>query len=257
MVIFKGNKRLFDKVIPEDNGSTGAARKITIYGVTAYTDIENVPIQISSSLLGAAQATINVNNLGAIPVKALDSDGIMMNVEANWTVPNQIYTVVYKSGVFVLVTQNQTNSGDDNFYIIETLNNLVSLTSSSTQTDILHAFNDDTSAFLNSIIEGILLIAQDTTNEIYINYILDFNNNVLEDFILEFIHKGDYYKQTFTTDSNMNIVSVNVIKSSVESPSVTVEDTLTSDSHVNPPSVHAVNDAIGQIDTLLNQILGN
>ena len=257
MVIFKGNKRLFDKVIPEDNGSTGAARKITIYGVTAYTDIENVPIQINSSAIGAAQATINVNNLGAITVKTLDNDGIMMNVEANWTVPNQIYTVVYKSGVFILVTQNQTGSGNDNFYIIETLNNLVSLTSSSTQTDILHAFNNDISAFLNSIIEGTLLIAQDNYNEIYINYILNFNNNVLEGFILEFIYKGYYYKQTFTTDSNMNIVSVTVIKSSVENPSVTVEDDLTSDSHVNPPSVYAVNQAIGQIDTLLDQILGN
>ena len=257
MVIFKGDKRIFDKVIPEDNGSTGVARKITIYGVTAYTDIENVPIQINSSAIGAAQATINVNNLGAITIKALDSDGIMMNVEANWTVPNQIYTVVYKSGVFVLVTQNQTGSGNNNFYIIETLSNLVSLTSSSTQTDITHAFNDDTSAFLNSIIEGILLIAQDNYNEIYINYILNFNNNVLEGFTLEFIHGGDYYKQTFTVDSNMNITGVTVVISSVESPSITVEDTLTSDSHVNPPSVHAVNDAIGQIDTLLNQILGN
>lgn len=207
MVIFKGNKRLFDKVIPEDNGSTGAARKITIYGVTAYTDIENVPIQINSSAIGAAQATINVNNLGAITVKALDSDGIMMNVDANWTVPNQIYTVVYKSGVFVLVTQNQTGSGNNNFYIIETLNNLVSLTSSSTQADIAHALNDDTSTFLNSIIEGTLLIAQDDYNEIYINYTLDFNNNVLEGFILEFIHKGYYYKQAFIVNYSTSVIT--------------------------------------------------
>lgn len=215
MVIFKGDKRLFDKVIPEDNGSTGAARKITIYGVTTYTDIENVPIQINSSVIGAAQATINVNNLGAITVKALDSDGIMTNVKANWTVPNQIYTVVYKSGVFVLVTQIKEEEEKQKTYVIETVNNLLALTSSSTAQNIAVALNNDISAFVNSLTEGALLMAQDSNILIDINYILNYNNNVLQSIILEFVNGGYYYKQTFVADNNMNLTSVTVEKSNL------------------------------------------
>ena len=257
MVIFKGNKRVFDKVIEEENTSTGADRKISIYGVTAYTDIENTLIQIDSSAVGLQQATINVNNLGAKSLKILDNNGLKIDVGNNWVVPGQIYTVIYKDGVFILITQGQGSSSGPQIYTITTVTDLLALTSSSTQVQINDAFNGDAPGFIDELLNGSLVVAQDTNILININYKLVYTSSTLTGAILEFVHNGYYYKQTFVIDNNRTFTTVTVIKSSVENPSITVEDDLTSDSHVNPPSVHAVNNAIGQIDTLLNQILGS
>lgn len=206
MVVFKGDKRIFDKIIPEENTSTGVARVITIYGITSYADIEDVPIQITSSALGVQHATINVNNLGAIRLKMLDQDGITLDVQDNWVVPNQVYTIVYKAGLFILITQNQKEEKNKT-YIIETLNNLVSLTSASTVQEIEQAFNNDSSALINSLMEEVILRAQDAYNIIDINYSLSMNNNVLDGFIFEFIHKGYYYKQTYAINTSTGLIT--------------------------------------------------
>lgn len=210
MVIFKGNKRIFDKIISEDSTSTAGVRNITIYGVTSYTDLEDVLIQINSSETGIEQSTLNINNLGPVALKILDNDGNMIDVKNNWSIPNQVYSVVYKEEFFLLVTQNQDSSEEKKTYIIETIDSLIALTSSSSQQDIETAFNNDTGTFIISLKEGALLIAQNTTSLVYINYKLNYTGTDLNSIILEFIYNNNYYKQTYTINTlTGEIASVN------------------------------------------------
>ena len=251
MVIFKGNKRIFDKIIQEENSSTTTAKVISIYGVTSYSDIENVPIQIKAITLGEASATLNVNNLGAKAIKVSD-DGPLINVLDGWVSQNQIYTVVYMGGYFVLATRNSNFSRSNILYGISNISGLLALTSSSTQAQIEAALDNDVAELINTISENVLLVAQTDEQTINIDYKLYYTGGILDRLVFEFIYNGDYYKQDFVADNNGDLISVTVTKNSV-----IIEDNLVSNSHSNSPSVYAVNEALGQIDTLLNQILGS
>ena len=58
-------------------------------------------------------------------------------------------------------------------------------------------------------------------------------------------------------NSSLTYTSVAVTEEDIGGSSVTVEDNLNSDSHVNPPSVHAVSDALGQISTILDSVVNS
>lgn len=109
MVIFKGAKRIFDKVVKETNASTSQNRVISLYGVTSYEDIAEVAIQVISSFRGEVSTNIKINNLGSLPLKMLNKDGVELLVEDNWVVPNQVYTIMYKNGSFILLSNNIFN----------------------------------------------------------------------------------------------------------------------------------------------------
>ena len=254
MVVYKGNKRIFDKIFEEQNTSTGVSHILNITGVIAYSDLEGVILNILSYTTGIDNATLNINNLGAIPIKKMDENGVLVAVTGNWIMAEQVYSVLYINNSFMLV--GSLTSGQD---ILEGKPEILQLTSTSTVQDIDNAL-DGIENFIDNLLNNKLLIISETESmKIMVNYIINYNiDDEITSIILEFIYNGDYYKQTYTVDLNTRLITgVTVITSSVESPSITVENDLTSDSQVNPPSVHAVNQAIGQIDTLLNQILGS
>ena len=74
MVVLKGTNRIFDRAYQEDPESTASVRKVNnIYGVTAYAELSNVIIPVVSDTLGVANATININGLGAVAIKTYNN----------------------------------------------------------------------------------------------------------------------------------------------------------------------------------------
>ena len=208
MVIFKGTQRIFDKVVEENNTSTIQNRIISLYGVTSYEDITDVLIQIISSFKGTVSTNIQVNNLGALPLKMLDKNGIEIMVEDGWVIPNQVYTIMYRNGSFILLSNNSNDSNN----IYEIPEEILELTSSSTSSDIETVFDGNESEFIESILNKKSIIISGEDTRININYFTEEIDVTTIKIILEFIYDGVYYKQTYTVSSS-TITGVTVEKS--------------------------------------------
>ena len=252
MVVYKGTQRLFDKIFEEPSTSTGTVRTLAITGVTAYSNLSGVILDILSYATGGANATLNINNLGAIPIKKMNENGVLEAVSSDWIIAKQVYSVLYINNSFMLIGSQAKQN------ILEGSSAIIALTSSSTVQDIDDALGGIEYFMNNILLDKILVISESENVKVVVNYLINYNgNNEITSVVLEFIYNGYYYKQTYAVSTSTGLITgVTVIQSSVENPAITVENDLTSDSQVNPPSVHAVNAAIGQIDALLNQILG-
>ena len=206
MVIFKGTDRIFDKIYVEANASTSQVRAISVYGVTSYSNLANVLLPIMSNNSGAAQSTLNVNSLGAVRIKRLDDSGNMLDVEAGWVKRNQVYFVIMKDNVFLLVNTG-SNSSTNNGFTISNVSGLLALTSSSTSSDISNVFGVEESSFVTSASEGSDIFIKDTNNYIKPWYTVTRSNNAVATIRLEFITGGTWYQQTYTVDSNTGLLS--------------------------------------------------
>lgn len=203
MVIFKGTQRIFDKVVEENNTSTIQNRIISLYGVTSYEDITDVLIQIISSFKGTVSTNIQVNNLGALPLKMLDKNGIEIMVEDGWVIPNQVYTIMYRNGSFILLSNNSNDSNN----IYEIPEEILELTSSSTSSDIETVFDGNESEFIESILnkKNIIISGEDT--RININYFTEEIDTITIKITLEFIYNGNYYKQVYTVNISTSVIT--------------------------------------------------
>lgn len=203
MIVFKGNKRLFDKIIDEDNTSTLSEHIISIYGVTSYVDISNTILNIVAFSAGSANATININNLGNIPIKEFNQEGQLIFVKDNWILEGQIYTIMYRNGNFILLSNNLNNL--DNTYKIP--EEILTLTSSSTSADIETAFDNNESEFIENIVNKKDTIILGENLKINVNYSIKEIDTTTIEITLEFIHNGNYYKQVYSINSVTEVIT--------------------------------------------------
>ncbi len=203
MVVFKGTQRIFDKIIEEDSTSTIQNRVIPLYGVTSYTDIENVIIQVISSFRGETSTNIQVNNLGPLPLKILDKNGIEIMVEDNWVIPNQIYTIMYRNNSFILLSYNFYNIN----YTYELPEDILTLTSSSTSADIENIFDGNELEFIENILNRKNMIISGENLRIDINYLVEEIDTITIKITLEFIYNGNYYKQVYTVNISTSVIT--------------------------------------------------
>lgn len=203
MVVFKGTQRIFDKIIEEDSTSTSQNRVISLYGVTSYEDIAEVAIQVISSFRGEVSTNIKINNLGSLPLKMLNKDGIELLVEDNWVVPNQVYTIMYKNGSFILLSYNFYNIN----YTYELPEDILTLTSSSTSADIENIFDGNELEFIENILNRKNMIISGKNLRIDINYSIKEIDTTTIEITLEFIHNGNYYKQVYSINSVTEVIT--------------------------------------------------
>lgn len=159
MVLFQGNKRLFDKPIQEDETTTNTLRILNIYGVTSYEDLDNSIIPISAIVSGGANSTININNLGEKELNIFGQEGLAPTSD-NWIDANQIYFLYYINSskmfiAFPIASLGNTPSPTGDVPILSISDSILDLTNSSTEEEILAAFGDtDTMSRFASAIES-------------------------------------------------------------------------------------------------------
>lgn len=211
MVIYKGNKRIFDKVFEEPNTSAGDIHTLSITGVTAYSDLANVVLTVISNATGLANATLNINNLGAINIKKINQGGVAVNVESNWVLAKQVYSVIYQNNSFIIVSNSSSDLGT-----LDLSPDVLSLTSSSTVQEIENALGGS-EYFINDLLQNkILTITESENRKIMVNYFIKYTSDEITQITLEFINNGDYYKQTYTVDSSTGLITgVTVEKSNL------------------------------------------
>lgn len=211
MVIYKGNKRIFDKVFEEPNTSAGDIHTLSITGVIAYSDLANVVLTVISNATGLANATLNINNLGAINIKKINQGGVAVNVESNWVLAKQVYSVIYQNNSFIIVSNSSSDLGT-----LDLGPDVLGLTSSSTAQEIENALGGS-EYFINDLLQNkILTITESENRKIMVNYFIKYTSDEITQITLEFINNGDYYKQTYTVDSSTGLITgVTVEKSNL------------------------------------------
>ena len=137
MVIFKGDKRVFDKTISEVSTSTSNNRIIEITGLKSLDELTNVPLYIKTTQVGVPICTLEVRNestsLGSINIKTY-SNGILTNPKNNWIYSGQTYLLIY-NGTNALVSN--TSEYNNNCSVSA---DILNLTSTSTKSEITEAF---------------------------------------------------------------------------------------------------------------------
>lgn len=202
MVIYKGNKRIFDKVFEEPNTSAGDIHTLSITGVTAYSDLANVVLTVISNATGLANATLNINNLGAINIKKINQSGVAVNVESNWVLAKQVYSVIYQNNSFIIVSNSSSDLGT-----LDLGPDVLGLTSSSTAQEIENALGGS-EYFINDLLQNkILTITESENRKIMVNYFIKYTLDEITQITLEFINNGDYYKQTYTVDPSTGLIT--------------------------------------------------
>lgn len=69
MVIMKGSTRILDKPLVEQSGSTNQLKLLSIYGITSYNQIIDIPFSVVCTNGAASYVNINVNSLGVKTLK--------------------------------------------------------------------------------------------------------------------------------------------------------------------------------------------
>ena len=203
MIVYKGEKRIFDKIFEESNTSTANTRILTILGVSAYSELNGVILDILSYITGSNNTTLNINNLGAVPIKKMDKNGTLIPVKDNWVLAGQVYSVLYTNGSFMILNESVNK--------VEALNinsGILNLASTSTVQDIENVLGN-TGDFINNLLEDKLLIMSNPGNiKTIVNYIINYDgNDDIYSVILEFIHNGFYYKQTYSVDTSTGLIT--------------------------------------------------
>lgn len=165
-MIFRGNTRLFDKPEQELTTSTGTAKLLTIDGVNALTDIAGKIIPIIAKADGDANATLNINSLGAKDLMYYGNSGIT-NVVDDWITYGQLYLVIYDSDNDYFIMFNFIHILPDTVTEVYNVNsNILNLTSSSSAEDITTAFGstDAESNFISAIQTNKVITLTNLTN---------------------------------------------------------------------------------------------
>lgn len=260
MVLMQGSTRVLNKPLNEQSGSTSQSKLLSIYGITSYNELLKVPLDIICTTGSSNYISVNINSLG---VKSIKYQGIL-NIPTGIINTGSIYTIVYDGTDFIL----QGNSSSSNSEIINIPDTILSLTDASTSSDITTAFGGAATMlkFMNSL-ESTSLMYIVGSNGFSENTILKISSEVLtENNVdtqydkIQVILPDTKKLKTLTFSRQPDAATydeVHVIEENLGGSNITVENDLTSDSQVNPPSVHAVNQALGQINAILNQILNS
>ena len=146
MVLFQGNKRLLNDLFEEDSATTSSNRVLNIYGISSYDDMTNTIITVKAIELGEANATIKINNLAEKPIKMF-VDGSLDVTYDNWIDTNQVYLLTYNKTddsfiAFPIASLGSAPSPTIDVPVLSIPDNILNLTSSSTEEEILAAFGD-------------------------------------------------------------------------------------------------------------------
>lgn len=207
MVLFQGTNRILDKVEIEDSNSTATVRILNIYGVTSYNNLDNCIFNIKSANNGVDGATtLNINNLGAKPIKYYDN-GVLKNPTNKWVSIGQTYQVVYYGNNFILVNKPVSEDTDiENYYIPD---DIISLTSSSTTQEIKTAYGDSELFVAKLLNANVNLAIKGGGNSIYVDYNLTITSNVLTKITLYFNNSGVFTKHEYSiTDDDLVSLTV-------------------------------------------------
>lgn len=168
---------------------------------------------------------------------------------------------MYNGTDFVLLNYNKSSSSTG-LSVFTLSDDILSLTSSSTAANIVTAFGSQSNInnFIATLQEqsSIIYFIGDKMTSVLCAYTTVGTTNTI-DTIQLIIPSTKKLKTIALTrlNSSTTYTSVAVTEEDLGGSNITVENSLASDSTTNPPSVHAVNEAIGQIDTILNSIINS
>ena len=142
MIAIQNSKRLLNGVLSEQPGSTESKKLLSMYGVTDISQLLNVPIEVKCST-GASSGLVNiiVNDFDTKSLKIIQNS-TKSNPTSTWVELGSTYRIMYDGIDFILLSNVSSSSGgsSNNTYIPE---GIISLTSSSTSSDITLAFSSD------------------------------------------------------------------------------------------------------------------
>lgn len=255
-MIFRGNTRLFDKPEQELETSTETTRLLTIDGVNALTDIAGKIIPIIAKADGDANATLNINSLGAKDLMYYDNSGIT-NVVDDWITYGQLYLVIYDSNNDYFIMFNFIHILPDTVTEVYNVNgNILNLTSSSSAEDITTAFGstDAESNFISAIQTNKVITLTNLTNyetliPIKYNSVTSDNTNVTDTIVILDVSNSQIKTLSFTrTTSTFTYTAVTVTTTPISGGSgggVTEEQVQS-----------MINESVGTINTELDNING-
>lgn len=255
-MIFRGNTRLFDKPEQELTTSTGTAKLLTIDGVNTLTDIAGKIIPIIAKADGDANATLNINSLGAKDLMYYGNSGIT-NVVDDWITYGQLYLVIYDSNNDYFIMFNFIHILPDTVTEVYNVNgNILNLTSSSSAEDITTAFGstDAESNFISAIQTNKVITLTNLTNyetliPIKYNSVTSDNTNVTDTIVILDVSNSQIKTLSFTrTTSTFTYTAVTVTTTPISGGS---------GGGVTEKQVQSmIDESVGTINTELDNING-
>ena len=104
MQIYRGERRLFETCITEENDTTSLVRHILIPGITSYNELVGNIIPIKAYIDGSTGATtMKVNNLSPIDLKLFYDSNVPTAPSHTWIYTGQVYNLVYTGTYFTVV----------------------------------------------------------------------------------------------------------------------------------------------------------
>lgn len=104
MQIYRGERRLFETYITEENDTTSTARHILIPGVTSYDELTGSIIPVKAYIDGTSgTTTVQVNSLSSVNLKLYYDNNVPVAPTHNWIFTGQVYYLVYTGTYFTLV----------------------------------------------------------------------------------------------------------------------------------------------------------
>lgn len=93
-----------NRVYTEDKSSTTTDRKISMSDISSIDQLLNKVIYIKSISIGeSGEATLNINEFGAKPLRTPGDGTFTSDLEENWIITDQIYSVSYDGNNFNIV----------------------------------------------------------------------------------------------------------------------------------------------------------
>jgi len=166
MQIFKGEKRLFETYIEEENTTTSTQRYITVPGIKRIGELTGNVIPIKSYADGVSGATsIIINGLDPVDLKLYYDSSTPVSPQHSWIKAGQVYNIVY-TGTYFTTVGVLSNSGASvssaNSYSFDILNDIIDGNVNSGD-DITSSVSVDT---FNSLKLGDILLITDINNPI-------------------------------------------------------------------------------------------
>lgn len=232
MVQMLGSSRFFDKAIQEDSNSTSTNRIIELYGVTSINELTDVPMLVKSSVSGINSTTHIEITSGGTTINTVElnvyNNGTMGVPFSNWVIANQLYFLVYdfdNSCFNAFPIGSGESVAPPPSTLMALSDDILSLTNSSTATDIENAFDgaENEASFINwmSDMSGQLVIFDLDYNIVDykvvsnynissdgLNYSIYFNTYNINNNALELVYKVITFNKTAVADTTFSSVSV-------------------------------------------------
>lgn len=179
MQIYRGERRLFETYIAEENDTTSTARHILIPGITSYDELTGSVIPIKAYIDGTSGATtITINNLQPVNLKLYYNSSVPESPHHSWIKTGQVYNIVY-TGTYFTTVGIVPSTADS--YTFDIANDIAAGTISSGD-DITSSVSVN---MFNSIKVGDILLITDINNPI--------NNTAISKNIIYMCEEFIYY----------------------------------------------------------------